>query len=92
MPMVIPIQACYFNHCFSLFYLTGKPFPNIPNTFEATFDWNMAEVNTTYLIREVFSEELNLGIMVIENLIGPAIQSKLYTYAQTGEFIYVPCK
>lgn len=52
----------------------------------------MAVVNTSYFIEEVFSEDLQLGVMVIDGLIEPAMTSKLYTYAHTGEFIYVPCK
>ncbi|KAF6019398.1 hypothetical protein EB796_022288 [Bugula neritina] len=37
----------------------------------------------------MFSDNLNVGVMEIENLLGPAVRSKLYTFADTNEYVFI---
>lgn len=69
--------------------IEDKPFPSIPNSFSAKFAWNMMIVNTTYYIEEVFSEELDKGYMLIENMVGPGIRSQMITYGRTGQYLFI---
>lgn len=52
----------------------------------------MDTVNTSFFTREMFSDNLNVGVMEIENLLGPAVRSKLYTFADTNEYVFIDSK
>lgn len=66
-----------------------KPFPTIPNTFTAKFQWNMNLVNTSFYVEEFFSQDLNLGVVIVENMLGPGKRSKFISDPEKQQLIMI---
>lgn len=49
-------------------------------------------VNTSFYVEEYFSENLNLGVTIVENLLGPGKRSKMISDPQEGQVITILSK